>query len=385
MALLGVLYVIYLISTINLMIAMRAGPPTLTLAHELPQSDFGLFWCAGKGLFAQAVARFGIEAPGTQVFLRTCQVNILSGAAPAALAWPYPPLAGFLVVPFSFIPLAVSFWVWRAFSVVIAGGLLRRAGLGWGVIVAGLASTAALHDLVGGQNGTLIAGVLVSALLLAETRPGLAGLLAGLLAVKPQTALVFPAIVLRPRGMKMLLAGLLTVLAIVALSLAVWGTEGWIWFFKVAEPDEMKQAAAPFTVFFPAAGITVFSMARSLGAGLHAAWAWQAASSVAALGLTWGAWRPGAMTPQPRMALTCALSVLAMPHGFAYDLVAFSIGMAALYPRAGGWERLTLGLLWLMGGYTITLANYTGLVLFPVFAVLGAALAWRLRASPAAR
>ena len=30
----------------------------------------------------------------------------------------------------------------------------------------------------------------------------------------------------------------------------------------------------------------------------------------------------------------------------------------------------------LIGGYTITLADYTGLLLFPLFALLGAAFAW---------
>jgi len=265
--------------------------------------------------------------------------------------------------------------------VVVAALLLRRAGLGWGVIVAGLASTAALHDLAGGQNGTLVGGLLVSALLLAEARPGLAGALA----VKPQMALVFPMIVLRSGSAKLLAVGVLTALALVLLSWLAEGKQAWVWFLTVGRPAATLVAEQPFSVFFPAAGINVFSMARGLGAGLHAAWAWQAGSSVAALGLVWVAWRPSTMASQPRMAFTCALGVLAMPYGFAYDLVAFSLGMAALYPRASGWERLILGLLWLMGGYTITLANHTGLVLFPVFAALGAALAWRLRASPAAR
>lgn len=379
-ALLGTIYLIYLLSVASLMHAMRTGPSTLTATHELPQSDFGLFWCAGKELLAQATDRFGIVLR-TPAAAQTCQVDILSSSAPMALAWPYPPPMGFLVAPFSLIPLAASFWIWRAVCLLVAAALLRRAGLRWGVIVAGLASTAGLHDLAGGQNGTLIAGIQVSALLLTEARPGWAGALAGTLVIKPQMALVFPAVVLRPRGMKMLVTGALMVLALVTLSLIVWGKSAWVWFFTVAEPDEVRQAAEPFSVFFPAAGVTVFSMARSLGAGIHTAWGWQAASSIASLGLVWMAWRPGMMTKLPRMALTCALGVLAMPHGFAYDLVAFSLGMAALYPRTNGWKRLAIGLLWLMGGYTITLANVTGLVLFPVFAACGAALAWRLRAA----
>ena len=80
------------------------------------------------------------------------------------------------------------------------------------------------------------------------------------------------------------------------------------------------------------------------------------------------------------MAFTCALGVLAMPYGFSYDLVAFSTAMAALFFLAGGWERVVLALLWLLGGYTITLADYTWLLLFPIWAAAGAAMAWRLRA-----
>ncbi len=386
-ALLGVFYFIYLVSVASLMTAMRAKGHDLamTLTQELPQSDFARFWYVGQRLLMRDAAALGLHLAPSAWFVRSFPLDILSSATPPSKMWLYPPPMGLLAMPFALLPLAPAFWLWRGVSVLVAALLLRRSGLGWGVIVAGLASTAALHDLVGGQNGTLIAGLLVSALLLVETRPSWAGVLAGTLAVKPQMALVFPIIVLRSGGAKLLAAGALTALALALLSWFAEGTQAWVWFLTVGRPAATLVAEQPFSVFFPAAGITVFSMARGLGAGLHAAWAWQAASSMAALGLTWGAWRPGAMTPQPRMACTCALGVLAMPYGFAYDLVAFSIGMAALYPRAGGWERLALGLLWLMGGYTITLANYTGLVLFPVFAVLGAALAWRLRASPAAR
>jgi hypothetical protein len=376
----GALYVLYAASAISLLVAMRQAPEVLTAAHELPQSDFGLFWCAGHGLLAQAAARFGL-ASGAPAYLHICQVNILADSAPIKLAWPYPPPMGFLVVPFALIPLTPSFWVWRAASILLAALLLRSTGLGRGVIVAGLGSTAALHDLVGGQNGTLFAGVLVCALLLAESRPGWAGWLAGMLVMKPQLALVFPALALRPGRLKLAASGLITALSLAALSWAVWGQAAWRFFLAVAQPDEMKQAAVPFATFFPAAGITVFSMARSLGGGVQAAWAWQVAASVTALALIWAAWRPGTMAPVPRMALTCALGILAMPHGFAYDLVAFSIGVAALYARAGLLARLVLGMLWLLGGYTITLANLTGLVLFPIFAAIGAAMAWRLRAA----
>jgi Glycosyltransferase family 87 len=377
-AMLILFYGVFAGSSVRLLRVMHAGPETLTAQHELPQSDFGLFWCAGKGLAAKAAVRFGLGGPAP-AYKQICQLDILADNAPQALAWPYPPPAGFVVTPFAALQLPLAFWAWRVVSLVLAGWLLHRCGLGWMVILAGLASPAALHDMAGGQNGTLSGAVLVAALLLAPERPRIAGVLAGLLTLKPQLGILFPAIIWRRGGWQLVLAGAITVLILVLASLAVWGPGQWSWFLHVAEPNEMRTAALPFASFFPAAGVTVYDMARSLGAAPHLAWAVQAAAAVLALMLTYAIWREGRMQPMPRMALTTGMALLAMPHGYSYDLVGFSLGMAALYFLAGQWERLILACLWLMGGYTITLADYTGLLLFPLWAACGAAMAWRLR------
>ena len=384
MAVLALCYAVFALSTVHLMRAMRGAPEVLTAAHELPQSDFGLFWCAGHGLADQAAARLGLPEPDA-AYRGICRIDILADGAPRRLAWPYPPPMGFLVVPFSFFPLGLGFWLWRLFSLGVGAWLLRKARLSWPVIAAGLASPAALHDMTGGQNGTLTGAVLVASLVLAEMRPRVAGVLAGLLLLKPQMGLVFPAIIWRRYGVRLVLAGVVTGLGLVVAALAVWGVGPWLWFLHVAGPDEARTAALPFSSFFPAAGITVYDMARSFGMGSAAAWACQGAVAVAALGLLWAGWRAGVMQPVPRMAFSVSLGLLLMPHGFSYDLVAFSTGMAALFFQAGffradAWARLALALLWLMGGYTITLANYTGLLLFPLWAACGAALAWRRRA-----
>lgn len=377
-ALLLLFYPLFAASNMHLMFTMRHGPEALTAEHELPESDFGLFWCAGKGLAAKAAQRLGLSGPDAG-YRQICQLDILADDAPQALAWPYPPPVGLLVVPFAALPLRLSFFAWRVLSLVLGGWLLRRAGLGWATILAGLASPAALHDMTGGQNGTLTGALLVAALLFAPSRPRIAGVLAGLLALKPQLGLVFPAIIWRRGGARLVLAGACTVLVLVLASLVIWGPAQWLWFLHVAESDEMRTAALPFSRFFPAAGITVYDMVRSLGGTPTLAWIMQAAVALPAFGLTFLAWRKEAIQPLPRMALTVSLALLIMPHGFSYDLVAFSLGMAALFFRAGGWWRLPLAFVWLMGGYTITVANYTGLLLFPLWAVCGAALAWCLR------
>lgn len=378
-ALLIVFYTVFAASNVNVMRGMRAAQPTITMPnHELPQSDYARFWYVGRRLLSRVG---GVAPPDPGVF----PLDILSPTAPALKAWLYPPPTGLLAMPFAVLPLALSFWVWRILSLALGLWLLRRAELGWAVVLAGLASPAALHDMTGGQNGTLTGAMLVASLLLAERQQRFAGTLAGLLCIKPQIALAVPAAFLRTRFLCLLYTAVSVVLSVVLLCLFVEGGRAWVRYFTVAQPDSTAIVSLPFTVFFPAAGITVLSMLRSMHCGVGFAWLCQISVSLLSVSLVWLAWHRGTMQGVPRMAFTCCLGVLAMPYGFSYDLVAFSIGMAALFFRAGQWERLVLGLLWLMGGYTITLANYTGLLLFPLWAACGAVMAWRLRASPAAQ
>ncbi len=110
LALTGSLYLLYLLSTIGLMLAMRHQPHALsmTASHELPQSDFAIFWSAGKLLAMRSAARFGLHLPLSAWYRQTFPLDLLSAGAPFTLAWPYPPPMGLLVMPFSFIPLAVQ-------------------------------------------------------------------------------------------------------------------------------------------------------------------------------------------------------------------------------------------------------------------------------------
>ncbi len=377
-AIIACLYLLYLASCIYVMMAMHAPgqPHIMSATQELPQSDFARFWYVGTRLMVQRAADFGIHLTLPSNFTTIFTLDILSPAVHPELIWLYPPTMGLLAMLFSNLPLALSFWVWRVASLVIAMSCLRYARLGWTAILMGLASTAALHDAVGGQNGVLMAGFYVAALLCFDSKPRFGGFAAGLLSMKPQLAFSLPMILLRRRYFIALTACILTGLALVALSILAEGWHSWIWFLTVAEPNASRILNAPAAHLVPG-GYTVLMMARSLHAPLELAWGVQLACTAAAAYLIGLAWRQPDAESIARMAVTASLALLLSPYGYIYDLVSFSIAMAAMCNRAKPQYSPIFALLWLAGGYIGTLASLTGVIFMPLAAIIGAALSWR--------
>ncbi len=379
MSLIGGFYLVYLASCLHLLFVTQTDPRphVMTVSESLPQADWAQLWYAGKLLFIRSANRFGVLLTVPPSLAQTFTVNLISPNAPFSMVWAYPPPMGLMVMPFSLIPLAPSFWIWRLFSIAAAGILLRRCGLRWPIVLAGLASPAALQDLLGGQDGTLTGSILTGCLLLVDASPAWAGCLAGLLCIKPQIGIGLAAVLINRRRV-MLPTCLGVAIALIILSALIEGWQAWVFFFNIARPDEVRAAAASFSQSFPAAAITVFYLVRSLHGSVEMAWTAQSISSIASLLLIWRLWhrdRPG--DPAARMAATVCLSVLASPHGFAYDLVAFSIGMAMMFERRSGWPQLAFGLLWLFGGYTVTFMNITQIAIMPLMAAAGTGLVWR--------
>jgi hypothetical protein len=382
LALIFCLYLLYLVSTVALMIHMHAAtqPRVMTATQELPQSDFAMFWYSGKLLLMNFVNAHGGHAAPDAWETNTFRLSLVTPTRAFHLNWMYPPPMGFLAILYSCLPLALSFWVFRAAFLLASALLLRWAGLGWGVIIMGLASPAELHDMLGGQNGALTGGIVVAALLLIDRRPVRGGALAGLLCIKPQMGLMLPLILFRKPRLAALAACAAAVAVIALITLPIEGWQAWPWFFARSVHAPAEFVSVPLTQNFPAAGITVFFMARSLHAGTSVAWLLQAISSAVAAMLIWHKWRLPAPDPARRMAITLCLWILLTPYGYLYDLVGYSVGMAAMFASAGEREKPVFGALWLLGGYTLTVTNLTGFVLMPVAAIAGVCLLWRPRA-----
>ncbi len=236
-----------------------------------------------------------------------------------------------------------------------------------------------MHNFIGGQNGVLTGGLLVAALMMMDQRPVRAGWIAGLLCIKPQIAVGLPAVLLMRSRVKSLLACGGAVCALVLLSDIVVGRQSWHIFFTLSQPSSMRLLTVPFRDAFQPAGFTVFLMARSFEVNLAEAWCLQGICSILSLILIWHCWRQPVANTTARMAFTVCLSLLITPYGYAYDLVGFSIAMAALFARAPAWQQIILGFAWLFGGYTVTFVNITGVIIMPLVIAVGAAVAWSQR------
>ncbi len=336
-----------------------------------PQCDFSVFWPAGQ--LSRLGAAQKIYDPA--VFLAFRQALFMPGVD--QLSWLYPPPALLAVMPVSFLPFEMGFWVWSFCLTALAAALLRLASLPWLVIAMAFLSPAALWNLQLGQFGTLMAAALVGGLLLADRANASAGGFLALMVLKPQAALLAPVALLSGRHWRAFAIGAFAVGIILAIITSLLGWAVWRDYLSdglavsrsVMDRPLDESGAAPF-------GVSVFWMLRSFGAGLPAAYAGQAAAAVIAAALVWRLWRAGAAAPMERMALTVFLSLLATPYSYTDDMVAWSVALAALAQRRGWRIDLLDALFWLWPALCPVIEMQTGLLFTPLVVLAAVLRIW---------
>ncbi|MFN7001123.1 MAG: glycosyltransferase 87 family protein, partial [Elioraea tepidiphila] len=159
-----------------------AGWPASLFAptNALVVRDFVNLWAGGRLLLAGDLATL-FSPPAYDGWLKG-----QFGARLDLHNWSYPPPALALALPFGLLPLLPGFLLWTGATLAALALALRAGGMPAAAIVAILASPAAAENALAGQNGALFAALLVGGLASAERRPRLAGLVLGLLVMKPQ-------------------------------------------------------------------------------------------------------------------------------------------------------------------------------------------------------
>jgi hypothetical protein len=295
--------------------------------------DFMAYWSAARlALIGQAAAAYNEPAIAA---VQHAAVHALPGIV---YPWHYPPTFLLPIAPLGLLPypaaLALFVLTTAVPWVALAGRMLpdRRA---W---IVAAAAPAGLITFLDGQNAFLTASIAGFALLWLDRRPVAAGVLIGLLAIKPQLALLFPLALLAERRWRSIAAATATVGALCCVSLAVFGVAAWTAFLRhLPVSQAMGDSGAVPWGTMPTAEVFF----RSFGAPPTTAHALQAAVALFAAGCVWRAWRNPAAPFEAKAATLLAGSLLVSPYLFYYDLLwaALAIGWLTRLAMRDGFRR----------------------------------------------
>lgn len=253
--------------------------------------------------------------------------------------WHYPPTFLLPIAPLGLLPYPAALALFVLLTALPWAALVGRVLPDRRAWIVAAAAPAGLITLLDGQNAFLTASLAGFALLWLDRRPTLAGVLIGLLAIKPQLAMLFPVALLAEGGRwRSIVAAAVTVAALCLASLAVFGAAPWAAFLHHLPVSEAMgdSGAVPWRTM-PTAEVFLLS----LGAPFPAARTLQTAVALIAAGCVWRAWRDPAVPFEAKAATLLAASLSVSPYLFYYDLLwaALAIGWLARLALRDGFRR----------------------------------------------
>lgn len=312
-----------------------------------PHEDFFAVWTWGK---------FLSQHPAARIYDHDAQHAFLMSMDPDynhKMPFPYPPLYIFVVKALAeFQNYSLAFLIWEtltftAFSYAVLGGVSLKS---WLLLL----MPASIVNIFVGQNAFLTAAILIGGMRVANSYPLAGGALLGLLAYKPQFALLTIAALVAAQRWRSLATLICSVVLLIAASVTIGGVDPWVEWIN-AMPDFLAIVRADrlrLSLDMP----TAFSNAMALGAGEAFAGVIQAAVSLAAIVTVCVVFRE--RTDNVAIAALCVASVLSSPYAFHYDLVlsagAISLAIIELWPVLSNLEAIVFALAGLLPAALLT-------------------------------
>jgi alpha-1,2-mannosyltransferase len=231
----------------------------------------------------------------------------------------------------------------------------------------------------------MVTGLMAWALLVLLPQPIVAGILIGLLTFKPQLGLLVPLALIAGRHWRALIAAAVTSLALVAVTIVLFGAHVWADYVAVTPlaRDVLDLGLVPAYKMQ-----SVYATARLLGTPMAAAYSAQALATLgSALFVLW-VWRQPSDQALKSAALLAA-APLATPFVLDYDLMLLAPVIAWLAARglrngALPWERIALAAACLDPLIARVAGQYTHIMFTPaIIVVLLALILRRIRAEAA--
>jgi Glycosyltransferase family 87 len=300
-----------------------SGPFPRDKATLVVGRDFLNLWMYGRAALDGDPARFYDVATYNDELAR------LLGPGYPGQNWPNPPTALVVMLPFGLFAYFPALAAWFAIGVLafyLAGHSEISDRRTLALI---LVSPAALLCVISGQSSLLATAALLAIFAWLDRRPLVAGILIGLLTVKPQLGILFPFALAASGRWRVLLYAAGTALLLIAASVALGGLESWHAYIVKALPlqrEVLADAAGTAMPFHP----TIFMNVRGL-VGNRAGEMIQLAFTVFAIAAVSVAFRYRCGGDRRLLqALFFACTVCASPYMGAYDLLPLTFAAVAL-------------------------------------------------------
>lgn len=262
-------------------------------------------------------------------------------------AWMYPPTFFFAVEPLAYMPYWLAWLAWLLVTGIPYLMAMRRIlpeRIAWPFA---LAAPPVFFNLMYGQTGFLVGGLIGLGLVALANRPALAGVLLGLASVKPHFGVLIPLALLAGGQWKVFGTALATVCTMIAASVLVYGDIPW---FAYIGTSMSYTAGFDFGAFSYFPMLTVLSAMKLAGFSSDTAWAVQYLSAALMAILVCWVWWKGRGRPDTlglRCAILCLATLLSVPMAYLYDAVLVMPAAAwllsdMLQTRAKRWKKVLL-------------------------------------------
>ena len=310
---------------------------TISWTHAIPHDatsllvgrDFLNFWMYGRAAWLPDPGRFYDPR------LYNDALSALLGPDYPGQNWSYPPSVVLLAAPFGRLGYIPALLAWTVLGVGLFVWIARRRVGDYRLLIPILLSPAAIFCLMSGQSSFVTVAMLLTIFACYERRPTLAGVLIGLLSLKPQLGLLFPVMLLAAGRWRVFAVAAATTAAIVALTAALFGPQVWIDFVLKGLPVQNLVLADPERVATPFY-LTIFMNVRGADLSYATAMAVQLCFSAFAVGAVFYAFRFRAHAdPRLLAGLFFACTICGGPYLLAYDALAATC-VAVMLLATGG-------------------------------------------------
>jgi hypothetical protein len=302
--------------------------------------DFAQIWLGGRLAVENRVHEIFVP----EHFKAAARAAFTAPNVPAIFS--YPPTTLLPAVVLALVPYPIALALWSAIQIVLFTTALvfatrRFLSPGLAIVVA-LASPSLALTLPWGQFGAIIASLMTLGVLLLDRRPVLAGVLLGLMVVKPQFGALIPIALAVGRHWQAFAAASFTVAISVLLTLLLFGDGAWIDFVNVTMPTQIAITSDPHN-YLPIAH-SIRDRLVIMGVDPLAARTVQvftACVALAAVALVFKRQAP----PAVRLFVLAAATEAALPYVALYDQAVVSIAALALVAALPSLDRIIQTLL----------------------------------------